>query len=183
MKLGLIVVAAGALSASPVLAVNILVNPGFETGDLSPWYQGMDFGGLENWNATSADAHSGTFSATDSGNKRIQQDFAPTPTSDITELSFWLKNVFGSINAVDFIYDDGTTDEKLLDPNDGEWHFYDMTAHLLPGKNLQTLGIWGVLDQGESRTYVDDAKIDVVPGPGAAALVGVAGLVGMRRRR
>ena len=46
--------------ASDAGATNILVNPGFETGALGPWFQDrvVTLGG-EDWNVTSADAHSG----------------------------------------------------------------------------------------------------------------------------
>jgi hypothetical protein len=50
--------------ASRRARADLLVNGGFETGALTPWFQARNFGGTENWNVTSAVSHSGTFSAT-----------------------------------------------------------------------------------------------------------------------
>ena len=60
------------LSVSSLFADEILVNPGFETGALSPWAQARSFTGPEDWNVTSADTHTGEFSATDIGNKELK---------------------------------------------------------------------------------------------------------------
>lgn len=98
------------------LAVNILVNPDFESGALSPWYQAADYGGGEDWNVTSADVHSGQYSVTDAGNKLIAQDFAAVPVSLIFEASFWLRNNDASINTVYFRYSDNTTEENFWKP-------------------------------------------------------------------
>src|SRR5205085_1450320 len=75
--------AALSLPTTGAQATNILANPGFESGALAPWFQSSDFcsspAPCENWNVTNSDAHSGTFSATDVGNKEIRQNFAAIP--------------------------------------------------------------------------------------------------------
>jgi hypothetical protein len=100
----------GVLCLGQAQAAQILSNPGFESGSLSPWFQDRDFGGVEAWNVTSSDAHSGTFSATDVGNKEIRQNFAAIPTSLITDISFWAKHPDASVTAlfVDLFYSDST---------------------------------------------------------------------------
>jgi len=50
--------------------------------------------------------------------------------------------------------------------------------------NTFSFNVWtGFVSQGSSTTEVSTATFNVVPAPGAIALFGVAGLVGMRRRR
>jgi hypothetical protein len=174
--------------AAPALAGNILVNPGFETGSLAPWYQGNDFGGPENWNVTNKEAHTGTFSATDVGNKQIRQDFAPVFVGDILEASVWIKNPDDGgprINAFDFYYSDGSHHENVVFQPDNNWNFNDVTALLQPGKFLTGFSIYGYIGGGgnEDRTYVDDWTLNVVPAPGAAVLLGLSAFAGSRRRR
>ncbi len=173
LAVGLIVV------ASPALAVNILGNPGFETGALPPWYQKADFGGPENWNATTADKHSGEWSATDVGNKLIAQDFAAVPVADILLASFWLRNVDASINAVYFEYSDTTTEENIWFPTGG-WDYIDATGWLDAGKSLVSFGVYGVIGGNTQRTYVDDWTLDVIPEPTTLVLLAAAAL--FRRR-
>ena len=77
-------------------------------------FQLLDFGGDEDWNVTNTDAHSGSFSATDLGNKLIVQEIDPIPTEDILELSLWVKNPEVAINAFFFAYSDGSDEQSLI---------------------------------------------------------------------
>ena len=180
MKLGVLVaVLVAALGCAPAWA-NELLNPGFESGVLDPWYQKADYGGPENWNVTTDDVHTGKYSATDRGNKLIAQDFAPIATDSIIEASFWLKNVDASINAVYFEYSDFTTEENIWWPTGG-WDYVDATAWLDPGKELISFGVYGVSGGTTERTYVDDWMI-YVPEPSALLLLGLGGVAALRRR-
>ena len=80
-------------NAPTLLGANLLTNSGFESGALSPWFQDHVFGGGEDWNVTTADAHSGLYSATNTGNKEIRENFSPVPVQNITSISFWAKHV------------------------------------------------------------------------------------------
>ncbi|MDY7107763.1 MAG: hypothetical protein SYC29_03920 [Planctomycetota bacterium] len=182
MRSILTAVLAAAVLAAPAAAGNILLNPGFEDGVLAPWYQKADYGGPEDWNATTADAHSGLYSATDRGNKLLAQDFDPVAVEDILEASVWVRNVDATINAIYFEYSDLSTQEELLDHFDSEWNYWDMTSYLQPGKELISFGIYGVSGGATERTYVDDWVLDVIPAPGVMPLLGLA-LLGVRRRR
>lgn len=176
-----VLLAASALCA-PAVAGNILINPGFEDGILAPWYQKADYGGPENWNVTAADAHTGLYSATDRGNKLLAQDFAPIAVADILEASVWVKNLDASINAVYFEYSDSSTHEEILFHSNGEWNYWDVTSFLAPGKELVSLGLWGVSGGATERTYVDDWVLEVIPAPASLTLLSL-GLLGVRRRR
>lgn len=188
MKYGAMFLAVGAasvlLAATPVLGDNILVNPGFESGGMDPWYQDADFGGPEDWNVTSAEAHTGTYSATDDGNKRIRQDFAAIPTEDITEISLWLKQPEATIASIHFFYSDGSDDQGgILNLLGTDWEFFDVTNQLAPGKELTGFAIWGYMGgpKGPDRTYLDDVR--VIPEPAMLSLLVLGGLAMARRRR
>lgn len=173
--------AAGVLGA-PAAAGNILVNPGFEDGALHPWYQKADYGGPEDWNVTTADFHSGMYSATDRGNKLIAQDFDPVPVADILEASVWVRNLDASFNAIYFEYSDLSTQEEVLSHPSAEWNYWEMTSYLIPGKELISFGVYGVSGGVTERTYVDDWVLNVVPAPAGLAVLSL-GLLGSRRRR
>lgn len=182
-------IAAGiAVATTPAFAVNILSNPGFETGTLNPWFQLQDFGGAENWNVSNADAHSGSFSATDVGNKEIFQSITPTATSAITEVSFWIKNLDSGahVNAIDFNYSDSSVGEFIFFESTSDWEHFDMTSNLAAGKTLVGVGIWGFSGGGadEDRTRLDDAVVNVVPEPMTLVALGIgaAGLIKRRRK-
>lgn len=179
---------AGALLATASAnAVNLVTNAGFESGSLAPFIQDQDFGGPENWNVTNADAHTGSFSATDVGNKRIMQSFTATSVSLISEVSVWIKNPEAAINAIALFYDDSTVQEGLIFAPNGEWNKVDVTSWLLSGKNLNGIGVWGYMGAGsaEDRTYADDFVVEAVPEPATMAAIGLglAGLASKRRRK
>lgn len=182
-----LIVAGGLLVTASAHAVNLVSNAGFESGSLAPFVQDQDFGGPENWNVTSVDAHTGLFSATDVGNKRIMQSFAATSVASISEVSVWIKNPDVVVNAVALFYDDSTVQEGIVWAPNGEWNKVDVTSWLLAGKNLNGIGVWGYIGggAGEDRTYVDDFVVEAVPEPATMAAIGLglAGLVSKRRRK
>jgi len=101
----------------PAFAVNILGNPGFETGSLPPWFESQSCDPsvpqCEDWNVTAADNHTpgGSFSATVvtstststfGAGPRLRQNFSPVPTSSITQVSFWNKYPDATFPGADF---------------------------------------------------------------------------------
>lgn len=169
-------------------------NPGFESGQLSPWVPGRDFSDGEDWGVTAADAHSGAFAATAVGNKELRQDFAAVPTSEVAEVSFWLRHPQGArIAFVDLFYSDGTDSGFVVSTRTDGWEFFDVTDRLAPDRALSGLGVFGYLELGTTadRTFLDDVTVrtaDVVPVPEpsglALAATGMfAAAVVFRRRR
>jgi hypothetical protein len=189
LTIGIVLTAAAGFAAAPALAdQNILLNPGFESGSLSPWFQDETFQGTENWNVTSADAHTGSFSATCVGDRSIRQNFTPTPASQITQIGFWLRqpSVGGTIGdsgsvAVKFFFPGGPI--TFFRNTSNAWQFYDVTEFLPANETLQGISIFGYSDDfgGENRTFLDDLVVQVVPEP-SAMLLCLLGLLSLPMR-
>ncbi len=144
-------------------------NGDFEAGTLSPWY---NVSAGSHWSVTNADAHSGTFSATDVGNYAIQQDFDGVLTDSITEVSFWLKQPEAAISYVSLIYSDATFSANVVSLVGADWEFFDITSWLVSGKFLTGFQLYGYSGGGpnEDRTYLDDVTINSTPVPAPLTL-------------
>lgn len=177
----LVAALAGMLScASSVYAVNVLVNPGFETGNLAPWF--ADSGAPS---VTNADAHSGNFSAAALGGDSIRQNFAPVLTNNVTEVSAWIKRPPFQFSQYSFYYNDAPTTTALIQGNSSNWDFFNITASLTPNAHLTGFSIFGT---SPGPAFMDDFTINAnnVPEPASAAAlvaVGFAGMTARRRRR
>lgn len=138
---------------------NILVNPGFETGELPPWT-------TTNWIVTNEDAHSGVYSAEDYGNYWIRQDFDPVDVSEITSITVWYKQPEVAISAIDYYYGPSDYDEFLVWMTGPDWTFFDVTSELRPVGMLQAIRIWGYSGGGPDPdlTRLDDVAIEIEGG-------------------
>ena len=172
-----------ALSAVPAAATNLLSNPGFESGALSPWYQARDFSGHggANWAVETTVVHSGTYAAGSDDNYELRQDFTPTAGSSISDISVWA-NV--DAMAYDLFYTDGT-DSEFLVFGSKTWQQFDLTSNLDVSKTLSGISFFG---NSGAQAYIDDAVVDAggVPEPvtWVLMLVGMGGLgASLRGRR
>jgi hypothetical protein len=152
-----------------------LVNPGFETGVLTPWFQDRVFSSGEDWNVTTNSPHSGQYAATNTGNKEIRQNFAPVPTNTIQEISFWARHETLSVSDlfVDLFYSDNTDSGFLVFTQSTIYEQFNVTSYLAPNKQLSGFSIFG---NSGGRTFFDDVTIRVVPEPASMTLLLVAGL-------
>jgi hypothetical protein len=135
---------------------NILVNPGFETGDLPPWT-------TNNWTVISTDSNTGTYCADDEGNFWLRQDFAPVDVSLVNAVTMYSKQPEGiAFQAVDFYYSATDYDEFLVAPG-VDWTFINMTSELRAVGELQAIRIWGYTGGGGDPdiTRVDDVVVDI----------------------
>ena len=186
-KLGLAIALCLVLGAPNAFAANILVNPGFESSALPPWFNSNDFCAGCTWATTTADAHAGSYSAWVDGNRLLEQDFAPTSTALITEASMWLKMPDTGIAAIFFLYGDATTEENTFSIT-SSWTKFDVTSYLDAGKSLAGFGVYGCSGcAGGSTTFADDFVVNTssVPDAGSSLLLlgmGLAGLRAWRRR-
>lgn len=193
--------------ATPAHATNILTNPGFETGALSPWAVGSNFcsGTCSPWSVSTSVAHSGSDSAVDVGNIELTQTFTAVDTSSITQLSFWMMHPLAQTGGIStmvvFGYNDGSSSSVTLTTSDQTWDAEDVTADLTSGKMLDSIGVFGYVPSlavflngqaGSAFTYVDDFDIEVAgtgrsatPEPGALLLLGsgLIGAAGMLRKK
>lgn len=178
-----------AISASAVSAAGI--SDSFEDATLAPWYQDNVFSSGEDWNVTNADAYDGSYSATNTGNKRLRLDFGGIATGDITSISFAAYSVGSSaIRALSFIYDGTGEDQDSIFLTD-QWAVYDVTAFLRANDTLVGFGIYGNSAGCPdcTRTYFDDFALVTtpsevpVPAAGLLLVAGLGAFGAIRRRR
>jgi hypothetical protein len=169
-------------------AVDLVMNPGFEDGVLTPWAQTIDLGGPIDWQVTTAEAHTGRYSATVSGNKFLEQVLVANPLgADVIEFSFWLKTNEPHSALVIVNYTDGTADSDVVATANTDWTFFDSTSIIDSTKLVASIGFWGAeADPRDPIFYLDDVTLsaDPVPEPAtmAALALGAAALIRRRSR-
>jgi hypothetical protein len=155
-----------ALFLTPAVAhaQNILVNPGFETGSLAPW-----FANDGNPQISNANAHTGTWSVAAFGGDEIRQNFDPITTSSITEVSFWVQRNGGPFDFVEFFYSDNTNEGFIVSGTGDQWQFFNITSNLDAGKSLTGIAVYGTT---AGPAFLDDFTVAAaVPEPSTYALL------------
>jgi hypothetical protein len=190
LKFGTVALAAAVL-APTASAINLLANPGFETGNISPWFNGREFGtngSGQLWHAVNTDSHTGSWSAMVESNKEMRQNFTPTLVSDITEASVWIKvPEVGGIFGVWHYYSDATEGFEVFSPANTGWNKYDITADLQSGKTLIGFGVNGYIGGGSDPdlVFADDGMVNstAIPEPATLTVLTLGALALVRRRR
>lgn len=173
-------------------SATVVVNGGFESGVIEPWYQGigtLDYPHDEFWNISSGRSFTGNYSVTNVGNNELRQDFTPIAANQIAEVSFYLlKESFAVDSAVQLHYSDGTLDQ-IVASNTGTdiWEYMNVTGSLDLNKNLSGISIFGIRssDPVGIRLYLDDINIIATPLPAGIWLFssGLLGLIGIVRSK
>ena len=151
-------IAIALIATSRVLSANLIVNPGFETGDFTGWTV-SPAASLSSIAVVSGNAHSGTyaasFGATGVELDVISQTIATTPGTRYN-LSFWLEIVnrnnefqvsFGGVTVLHLI-DSGSVNN----PRYGQFRFTQRAID-----SSTTLGFAGL--NRPSFTYLDDVSV------------------------
>jgi hypothetical protein len=115
------------------LAVNAIVNPGFEAGNLSGWI-------ASTWSISNVLPHGGSFCAYDAGGSGggggcIRQNFVPALDSNqISAFTFWLRQVddAGIAQVIVFHQNAGSQVGVAFTNNDDSWTFEDFTSLVVP---------------------------------------------------
>lgn len=161
---------------------NILVNPGFETGDMTGWT-------TTNFTATNNDFHTGAWSTIDFGNFSVEQSFAGVAGTDITEISVWAKQPDRTdfFFAFDILYSDSSFDESLgLGGVATNWTKFDFTSLVNTSKTVTGIRGWGYTSGGTNDvTFYDDFVVETnaVPEPASIAVLGLGVFALLRKRR
>jgi|GEM_PF-2257205 len=144
---------------------DILLNSGFESGTLSPWFQGRNFcggGGCEPWADLLYHPIQGSWDAGNEGNMELRQNFSATDTSTITRVAYWVRQPNAAIaEAFDFFYTDGSDEEFVVFLNGAGWQSFDVTADLAAGKSLTGFSLWGFSSSATTMpiTFLDGVEI------------------------
>lgn len=174
-------------------------NGDFETGSLSPWFQGTNgstgFYTGSPWTVSSAAAHSGLYGAVADGNQQMEQTFDGISTDKIARFSLWMERpnittISTSNNGVlvHFYYSDNTSNSVVGRLTDNGWDYFDFTSSIKPGKTLVGVDTWGYVESTGSKfiTYVDDVALVTTPEPGSLTMMSMgllgAGLFARRRK-
>lgn len=155
----------GVLGACGAFGINIVQNPGFETGELAPWISEQTPEPGDPWVISNL-SHSGAFSATVESDETIVQHFADIDTNTIVGVSFWLRNTDMQEAGVNLHYSDGTLSPFVAYLSSLGWEYFDLTRVLQRDKRLSWIQIYGhVYAPRPNTTYLDDVAVEVVPEP------------------
>ncbi len=154
MRKWLFVLGLALLIPSLAGAQNILQNPGFETGTLSPWTTNA-------WTITNTDRQAGTFAAEvmGTGQNWIMQTFTPVNATDIQSIGIWVKQTSGDPIQIELIYENN--DRDMFQVNTGRaWTFVNLSPHLRGTGMLTGIRIWGATQGGaDDLTLIDEVSI------------------------
>jgi hypothetical protein len=157
-------------------SLQLVNNGGFETGSLPPWYvnQNICTTGCDPWAITASQAHSGSFSAVDTGNIELLQYFTPVLVSNVADASFWIYTPdFFAGTFVTFYYSSYSSGcLQLIIGQPNQWVSMDVTSCLDSGQTLQGISFFG---SDTLTIYIDDVSIvanTATPEPATFGLLG-----------
>ncbi len=134
--------------------VELLLNPGFEDGVLTPWT-------TNDWTIDSADPHSGTYCAFVESSRWIMQEFTPADVNKIASITFWCMQPEQALFGVNLFYSPSDYDQEIVNIITPGWVEFDMTYFLRSTGHLQAIKFWGYSGGGGDPDYsfLDDVSI------------------------
>ncbi len=193
--------AIAATASTGLAGIELANNGGFETGDTSGW---ESFPTANSTFNVTGDANSGNFAAEVFNNdaasgavvKQANLGAGQINIGDTVTVSFALKGegAAGGVAFAEFFTElDGggaSTNQFLGDApfsltSDWTTYSYDIVVggDASGGVTLQFAAVTGGAPGSTIVLFIDDVSITIVPAPAGAALLGMGGLVAMRRRR
>jgi hypothetical protein len=175
MRVSILAVGAVALIAG-VAQADLIVNGGFETGDLTAWNAGGNLGFTA---VTSNNIHTGNFSFQMGpiGSTGFIEQTLPLVAGNVATLDFWL-----AADAGGEVFSATLDGQTLLSGDSGNGFGYtEFTYNVTIGNNNPVLHF--EFEHSPAYWYLDDVSVNVVPAPGSLALLGLGGLFAGRRRR
>lgn len=195
------IVALFAAASTGLAGIELANNGGFEAGDTSGW---ESFPTPNSTFNITGDANTGNFAAEVFNNdeaagavvKQANLGVGLLSIGDVVTVSFAVKGE-GAIGGVAFaeffteIDGGGVSSSQFLGgaplmlTNDYVEYSFDitLTGDVSGGVTLQFAAVTGAAQGSVSVLFIDDVSVSVIPAPAGAALLGMGGLVAMRRRR
>ncbi|MBC7773551.1 MAG: hypothetical protein H7210_13735 [Pyrinomonadaceae bacterium] len=172
-----LVVLAAAAAFVGTASANLVSNPGFETGDFTGWtvFGDDDFTFVDDGFTRTGD-FSGFFGPLTSGG--IEQVLTAS-AGDQIDVSFWMASFFGDIPNAFVVTLDGQVIAAGADFT--EFDYTEFTATITTTTNNPVLNF--TFTNPPDFFMLDDVSAEIVPTPGAVALLGLGGLLAARRRR
>jgi hypothetical protein len=171
----------------------MIVNGGFESGNLLPWFEGRSFGSSRSWAVGSLDPHSGQYYAFNLGPLELRQDFAPISGCAIRKFSVFVSHKLPNIGSPGFeiFYSDGSSSglqEHMLNPSNATggsssgwvWEEVDLLPYVDITLNVSGVSVVGIPDNVLS---IDSFTLETIPEPSGLFLIAASILVLLLHRR
>jgi len=175
--------------AAPVVAGNILVNPGFESGDFTGWLPGAAPAATISTDSPRQGGFAARWTAEGrSGVLHLEQYFAPPSAADITSISVWCRLGADHSPPVPIsirLHHSATDFTQIALLPDQTWRQFDLTA--MYDRQRPLIGIEAVsalFNQSDrGNVFLDDFQVNVVPGAHSGLTLAVAAALPVLRRR
>lgn len=154
----------GGGQGAPPITINVVVNPGFETGNMNGWIPAT-------WSVSTVLPHSGVFCAYDPGGSGgggacMRQNFnPPIDSNQISAFTFWLRQIddAGIAQVIVFHQNAGSQIGVAFTNDNDTWTFEDFTSlvvanDLVTGFHVCGFGL-GTPDPDDS--WADDFVLEV----------------------
>jgi MYXO-CTERM domain-containing protein len=200
-RTSIVTLALAAAASTSLAGIELTTNGGFEAGDTSGW---VSFPTSSSTFNVTNDSNSGTFGAEIFNNagasgavvKQANLGIGIVNSGDIITISFAAKGE-GAIGGVAFaeffseIDGGGVSSSTLLGGAPlaltNEYQTFNFSIAAGPdvsgGVTLQFAAVTGADIGSVIVLFIDDVSVSVVPAPGAMAVMGLGGLLAVRRRR